>query len=142
MKSTAKIGGFAIVAAIVCACADTTPVLVIDERNDASTLDAPEASSALTACLQCLTTPDNPGPGCADEIAACEANAKCKITLECAVRKECFLAPSREDLINCGTACTDEAGIKTESDPSVALAASLDGCIEINCASVCPAYAR
>jgi hypothetical protein len=83
-------------------CLDPEPVVV--ERNDMATASA--------ECLKCLSTPDTPGPGCADEVAACRAAPICSIGYDCQFQRGC-VGGSTKTFNACLPGCTVAAGFSS-----------------------------
>ncbi len=105
------------------ACVDTTPIVVVHDAFD------PDAS-----CLSCLQAPE----GCADLLASCVDNPRCKPVYECMVRQSCLDLRTLDDKIKCGLPCAQEAGIDSVLDPVVSdYLVSLVGCGEAKCAEAC-----
>jgi len=147
-----------LVAALVgaAACLDLTPIVYEEApKRDASaappdggTVDAAvdgvaDADAEVDVdmrppCVRCLTSPDDASvPGCADEIAACVANAECAATYACAVANGCFEQPSFRDIVNCGIPCAEDAGITSSSDPAVTLIEAIATCAQNSCNQPC-----
>ncbi|GAC1553066.1 MAG: hypothetical protein NVS3B10_15000 [Polyangiales bacterium] len=123
-------------------CVDTTPVIVLNGDEDGNVAVVADAATVLADCLRCTNTPDVPGPGCLDEVTACRENSLCAAILVCAITDGCFVVPTREEEVRCGTRCADKIGIGSSTDPAVVLGAQLDACVRANCSKVCPAYAH
>jgi hypothetical protein len=105
------------------ACLDTTPILVVRDAFD------PDAS-----CLRCLQQPE----GCADLIASCETEAKCKGAYACMVAQTCLDLRTIDDKIKCGLPCAQEAGVESVSDPIVTTyLVGLVACGQEKCAEPC-----
>jgi hypothetical protein len=108
-------------------CLDPEPVTV--ERTD--------LVMASPACLQCLTTRDVPGPGCADEVAACRAAETCSRGYDCTFQHGC-VGGSVKTFVNCLPACTVLAGFKQQDDPGREAGLRIFECLTRGaCASVC-----
>src|SRR5215471_11444912 len=84
-------------------CLDPEPVFV--ERNDQVTASA--------ECLKCVTTPNVPGPGCADEVAACRAAPTCSRGYDCTFQRGC-VGGSVKAFVACLPGCTLAAGFKSQ----------------------------
>ena len=131
------------------ACLDATPVTVSNEETipDGAPPSADvqpgdggtdrEAEAAPSACDLCLHAPDTPGPGCADELAACQANPECGRAIACALGQGCFDMGSTAALVVCGLPCAAEAGIVTFTDPATTLAFNVFQCAGTTCATAC-----
>lgn len=112
---------------------------LIDASGDVALHDGGaevEAEASVSRCQACLTAPDQPGPGCATELAACKANAECAAAMACAFAKACFDRGSLSALISCGYPCAVEAGI-TLTDPAINLAYNLFQCAGKTCGVQC-----
>jgi hypothetical protein len=108
-------------------CLDPEPVHV--ERTDLVTASA--------ACLKCLITPDVPGPGCADEVAACRAAQTCSRGYDCTFQRGC-VGGSVKTFTNCLPACTVAAGFASQDDPGRIAGLRIYECLTRGgCASVC-----
>src|SRR5262245_38914596 len=87
-------------------CLDPDPVVV--DRTDRVT--------ASEACLKCLITPNIPGPGCADEVAACRAAQSCNRGYDCTFQRGC-IGGTVKQFVACLPACSLLAGFKPDDDP-------------------------
>lgn len=123
------------------ACLDATPVTVapLDASADALGGMAPDArpDARLTPCVRCIETPDQPGPGCGNELSTCMANTECAHALDCAIANGCFDLGSSGALISCGYPCAQEAGISTLNDPAITLAYGVFMCAAAACGPAC-----
>jgi hypothetical protein len=97
-----------------------------------------EGKAMITAeCLTCLNTPDTPGPGCGDEIAACKAVATCNRSLDCSLARQC-IGGSVQVLVACLPECTNAAGFTGPDDPGRNTGFAVYTCITQGaCAKVC-----
>jgi hypothetical protein len=108
-------------------CLDPEPVFI--ERKDQVT--------ASPACLKCLTTPDVPGPGCADEVAACRAAATCSRGYDCTFQRGC-VGGTVKAFTACLPACTLAAGFTAPDDPGRLAGLRVYECLTRGgCASLC-----
>jgi hypothetical protein len=129
------------------ACLDLSPVAYEVDSSvsvpDAAIDVAAEAGSDADAaaqgpCVRCLiTASDAEPPGCADEIAACVANAKCALIYACAVADHCFEQPSFREIVNCGLPCIEQAQVNTNTDPAITLIYNIAVCAQASCNGVC-----
>jgi hypothetical protein len=88
-------------------------------------------------CLQCLNTPDVPGPGCGDEITACKAVPTCNRSYECSLASQC-IGGSIQVLVACLPGCTDDAGFTGPDDPGRLTGYNVFTCITHGaCGKVC-----
>ena len=71
---------------------------------------------ASAACLKCLTTPDVPGPGCADEVAACRVAQTCSRGYDCQFQRGC-VGGTIKTFTACLPGCTLAAGFTSPDDP-------------------------
>jgi hypothetical protein len=125
----------AVVASYAFGCVDVTPILVIDESDGGS----PDAAAEQAACVACFEKPNDPGPGCGDELAACRAYPSCRAVIDCILEAHC-VTQSRDQEVRCAAACFEKVGVRTAADPASVLGAKLDACVRAKCAAVCPAY--
>src|SRR5258706_10485088 len=112
---------------VVASCLDVAPIVVAASTN---------ASSKARECAVCYTAPDVPGPGCVDEVTACDADAKCKEAFDCSIEHGCFQG-AREALISCGQACASEAGFTSLADNAYLLASNVYTCLLGPCKDAC-----
>jgi hypothetical protein len=136
----AAVASTAFAALAIVACLDPSPYTMPASASDAAPpLDASRDGDAaiVTTCTTCLQTPDTPGPGCADEVAACKASAKCNVALECALANACFERGSLEKLVACGLPCAQDAGIVSNDDPALSQAYDLFHCAGTTCGGPC-----
>jgi hypothetical protein len=107
------------------------PPPVVDAGEDAPDVDM------RPPCVQCLETPDQPGPGCATELGECRGDPKCNATYDCVIAKSCLTKGDQKKIILCGLPCAQEAGILTQDEPSAVLILDIVACIQASCASPC-----
>ncbi len=94
-------------------------------------------ATASAACLKCLGTPDVPGPGCADEIAACRGTPTCSRSYDCSLQRGC-IGGAVSALVACLPECTRAAGIQGSDDPGRITGLAVYECITRGaCASLC-----
>jgi hypothetical protein len=118
---------FGLLAAGSVGCLDPEPVNV--ERKDQVTASA--------ACLKCLSTPDVPGPGCADEVAACRAAQTCSRGYDCSFQRGC-VGGTIKTFVACLPACTLAAGFMSQDDPGRIAGLRIYECLTRGgCSSVC-----
>lgn len=91
---------------------------------------------SATQCQQCLEAPNQPGPGCANELAACQANALCADHLVCLEQQGCTALTTREEMFTCGTQCWQDRHVDI-NDPAVALGYAVYRCRITSCGSIC-----
>lgn len=115
--------------AVTIACVDTTPIEVPSAALDGG-------ADANGACLACIESPNAPGPGCADELAACDQYALCTSTGQCAIASHCYDAPSIADFASCSVECGEEIGIAADPD-ALAAATAVFICTIGFCNDVC-----
>lgn len=94
------------------------------------------ADGGLTECRKCMLAPKDPGPGCANEFAACQGNELCVQHLECVEERGCSNLASREELFQCGSACYEDHHVDI-NDPAVGLGYALYRCRIGACGSIC-----
>jgi hypothetical protein len=127
MKYIAWALAFGLFLAGAVGCLDPEPVFV--ERKDQVT--------ASPACLKCLTTPDHPGPGCADEVAACRAAPSCSKGYDCSLQRGC-IGGTVKGFVLCLPDCTLAAGFKSQDDPGRIAGLDLYTCLTRGgCSSLC-----
>ena len=133
------------------ACLDMSPVIVEtpptmrpDIYIPLPDVDIPDGADAAAfdvdlrpPCQRCLESPDQPGPGCAQEIAACEANPQCAQVYACVIYSGCLYLASRSALANCAIPCLQEAGVTSQTTPAGMAAYNLTICGFTTCTRVC-----
>jgi len=108
-------------------CLDPEPVVI--ERTD--------QVMASAACLKCVSTPDVPGPGCADEVAACRTADTCSRGYDCTFQRGC-VGGTVKTFVACLPACTLLAGFKSQDDPGREAGLRIYECLTRGgCSSVC-----
>ena len=90
--------------------------------------DVDAAEDPLTICKRCMSTEEDPGPGCLTTYTNCMNDQKCRDTLECIYGAGCFGA-SPKSFLGCGTPCGTKAKIFVSNDPALAIAAALFQCV-------------
>src|SRR5947207_1484065 len=119
-------GGF-FASIIVASCLDVSPIVVATSTNP---------SNQSRECAACYLQSNVPGPGCADEVTACSADARCRDAFQCSVTHGCFQG-AKEQLITCGSGCATEAGFTSLSDTAYQLATALYACLLGPCKDAC-----
>jgi hypothetical protein len=132
--AAAAVLGAAGAACAAAGCLDATPVSVQSTLFDASA-DADDGATAAM-CNACVQAPDQPGPGCGSEQAACSALPVCKATVECATRAFCFERGSLGALEQCGLPCAIDSGIVL-GDPAYTASLQVFSCVLASCGSAC-----
>jgi hypothetical protein len=128
------LGGAAIAMGACLACLGIHPVSV-QEVDAGPGLQV--SGDADPACFTCLAQPDHPGPGCATELAACQADPQCAQALVCATQKNCFASGSLAAIGVCGLPCITEAGVISFDTPPFKLAVTLFQCVSGPCGVPC-----
>jgi hypothetical protein len=133
------------------ACLDMSPIIVENPpvmrpdiyvpRPDVEVPDGADAAAfdvdLRPPCQMCLESPDQPGPGCAQEVAACNAIPQCAVTYACVVSSGCLYLPTRAELAQCAIPCLQEAGITSMNTPAGMAAYNLTVCGFMICTKVC-----
>lgn len=131
------------VVAGVAACLDMSPnnfVPAVQEAEPPPIVDAgPDVPDVdmRPPCEQCIESPDQPGPGCADELAACRADPRCNATYDCVIAHSCLTRGSQRRIILCGLPCAQDAGIIAQDDPAAVLVLAVVACLQTACPSEC-----
>jgi hypothetical protein len=108
-------------------CIDPEPIVV----------DRTDQVMASAECLKCVSTPDVPGPGCADEVAACRAAETCSRGYDCTFQRGC-VGGTVKTFVACLPACTILAGFKSQDDPGREAGLRIYECLTRGgCSSVC-----
>lgn len=140
--------GAAVVALAVDAtgCVDTEPFVVIPDAappppvDAAPPLDAGADVDLRSPCQRCLETPDNPGPGCGDELQQCLDDPKCHGAYTCMLADGCLTKTSQLEIVVCGIPCARDAGIVSQNEPSADLIYNVATCAETTCPHECQPY--
>jgi hypothetical protein len=127
----------AAVAIAICACLACLAIHPVSVQDIDAGLGVPAAGDADPACFTCLAAPDEPGPGCATQLAACQADPQCAQALACAAAKNCFASGSLGAIGVCGLPCITEAGVISFDTPPFELAVSLFQCVSGACGLAC-----
>ncbi len=98
--------------------------------------DAPDVDNR-PSCQQCIETPDTPGPGCHDELAACLVDPLCKSAYECILENGCLTKGTRQKVIICGLPCAEDAGIITQTEPAAVEILNVASCASKACQTSC-----
>ena len=113
------------------ACLDLTPTVVgVAEggRDGAS-------EEAQTACRECVLAAHEPGPGCADEFAACGLNDTCARIIACSFDDLCY-GSTIKSYLACSAPC--QSLLPAVDDPAVPLLLPLYNCATTgSCAAAC-----
>ncbi|GAC1543903.1 MAG: hypothetical protein NVS3B10_08060 [Polyangiales bacterium] len=125
------------------ACLNVDPVDFHPPPDSAVALDTAVGESsdadadAPLGCRECVERPDDPGPGCGDEVKACRDEPKCSLILDCIYATGCFYLKTRKDFIVCAIPCAAEAGVVTTADPVVGLGIAVATCADGKCRAFC-----
>jgi hypothetical protein len=115
----------------VVACVDLTPVTL--EGNDAALVND---GSAPNECEVCLYGPQGQA-GCGEQLAACNADAKCPAIMRCLFDKDCTRYDDDETVNRCSLPCVLATGVTSPSDPGVVNAVALSNCSAGPCPNSC-----
>ena len=89
-------------------------------------------------CQRCVESPDEPGPGCGNAVAACVDDPVCVLVYQCALSRGCLEKADQRESVSCGVPCAEEAGVRSSSDPVVTLILGVTNCIAGNaCGAIC-----
>jgi hypothetical protein len=116
-------------------CTDTTPIDV--PPKEGGVIDAGGDARARPECHACISAPDDPGPGCGDELAACFGTMYCGEIYECAYALGCVFEATYEDSLLC--AIRPCGKINNAYLDSLTAATKLTECFHKACADVCVA---
>jgi len=116
-----------VVVMIVASCLDVSGVVVPVSIG---------AGSQSRECASCYSSPDSPGPGCADEVGACYEDERCKKAFVCSVEQGCFQG-AKEQLISCGSECAHQAGFVSLQEQAYKLALDVYACLLGPCKDAC-----
>jgi hypothetical protein len=120
------------------ACVDTSPIAVSKDAGVPTPVrDAPlgEVSDPHPACHACIEAPNDPGPGCANQLARCNANAGCQTIYECAYKIGCVFKVDYQESLACALPCTE--GILNAFQEPIMAAIALTECFHAACTDVC-----
>jgi hypothetical protein len=87
-------------------------------------------------CEVCMRAASDPGPGCADSMAACATDAPCGATMECSIAARCFELTGQGLIVDCGTPCGRDAGLDLSS-PSITYVLAVIKCAQEVCGTIC-----
>ncbi|HEX7671832.1 MAG TPA: hypothetical protein VF395_19695 [Polyangiaceae bacterium] len=126
----------ALIALVVTACTGIDPVIVKPKSSPQPAADGGGDVAALPPlCTPCLQAPDLPGPGCADEVKACDDDPKCKAQQAC-YAEQCGWARAPSDVFACGSQCFAGLGVAT-ADPASLLSYRIYLCSTGACKPIC-----
>lgn len=118
------------------ACTSLETVTVESKDQPQVTVEAgTDAAAAIQLCYDCLAAPNEPGPGCANEYEACDADPKCKAQQAC-YRANCAWAIATADVFACGSQCFADLGV-APNDPASLLSYNIYLCSTGACKPVC-----
>jgi hypothetical protein len=121
-------------------CLDVVVVHVDEPGSDGGDggpqRDLDASGDATRPCEVCMRAPSDPGPGCADEMATCAADAPCFATMECAIAAGCLELTGQGAIIDCGTPCGRDAGLDLSS-PSITFVLAVVTCAQDSCGPIC-----
>ena len=119
----------------ISSCLAAVACINIDPSWDEA--DTATASGTVpVACQQCREAPSDPGPGCADELAVCNANETCVALDRCVILSGCHPSENLQGFLGCARPCADEHGV-TLYDDIYQIAMPLGFCVMDNCEAEC-----
>ena len=121
---------------LVAGCVDIDPVYVPQPVFDAGPR---EDSAQPNACDMCLATPNQPGPGCGDEVAICLTDPRCVMVMECTAPLRCYEKPTQAEVNDCGTPCFQMVVGNTFPTDLIAMLLNVAACAQGTCGAVCRA---
>lgn len=108
------------------ACLDLTPTVLAGD-------DA--GGQGNSPCYRCLSAPPDPGPGCGDKLATCQAIDACAKAYACTLAHGCF-SGTKDHLAICTKACSST--LSSSQDPAVMPAIAVYQCLLAGpCTSMC-----
>jgi hypothetical protein len=129
MRTLARRWFVVFVAMSLAACLDLTPSVIEKATDDA-------APGTTLECLQCLSAPNVPGPGCGDQLVACQMVPICSRGMECTFRQGCY-GLQIDELPICFRACADLVGFRSTDSPETKPALEWYQCSTTHCRDVC-----
>jgi hypothetical protein len=114
-------------------CLDPSPYYL---DVDAAAPPPRDAGADGGGCGRCLNAPDQPGPGCATEVAACQMDPVCRDTFAC-FQTRCEGLTSQEQVVGCGLPCAQEAGLTSTAGSTFTLATNVFNCLLGACLGAC-----
>jgi len=94
---------------------------------------ANEVADPNPPCRACIAAPNEPGPGCADELSRCGLN-RCFEIFECGYAAGCQFKKSTSEAVECYRPCL---GRFAEYDPALVAISNLLSCADAKCIDVC-----
>jgi hypothetical protein len=108
-------------ASALTACLDFPPrVLPADAGADAGPVEdaePPPVDAGPSACVECIMTPEDPGPGCGTAWNNCKDQPRCVGLVECADEARCFRISDLPQFLNCTQPCVEKFMLMGTSDP-------------------------
>ena len=103
----------------------------ITEPGDA----ASEAADPNPPCRACIAAPNQPGPGCADELSRCNDWASCLDIYACGYAAGCIFKKTQAESLECFRPCAEPYA--SIDDPTIVVTIQLISCVYAKCNDVC-----
>jgi hypothetical protein len=120
-------------------CLDVV-VIHVDEPGidggDGGQRDLDASVDGMRPCEACVRAPADPGPGCANFLAICNADLPCAATMECAIALGCLEQADQGLVVDCGRPCAVAAGLDP-TKPSINYVIDLVTCGTTTCGPIC-----
>jgi hypothetical protein len=120
------------------ACIDTSPVVISKDGGDVVFPDDASSSDVddpFPACSGCIAAPNDPGPGCGNELKTCRDTDPCIFIYDCAYASGCVFKKSQNESVACALPCA--AQLKYAYDVAISAAIALTTCFHHSCGDVC-----
>jgi hypothetical protein len=138
-RSLLWVSGFGIGWGILAiACIDTSPVTISKDGGDVIFPDDAGSSDVFDpfpACSSCIAAPNDPGPGCGNELKTCRETDPCSIIYDCAYASGCVFKRTQDESVACAFPCA--AQLTNAYAAAISAALALTKCFHDACGDVC-----
>jgi hypothetical protein len=120
-------------------CADTSVITIFNDGGGAGRdVTSEESVREKPACHACIVAPNDPGPGCGQEMDLCVATPFCAYIYECAYANGCVFKRTQGESIGCAFPCAKDI-TQNAYDEAIRTALALTTCFHAQCRDACTA---
>ncbi|HMI84294.1 MAG TPA: hypothetical protein VK550_09385 [Polyangiaceae bacterium] len=99
------------------ACLDFPPRILPSDAGVAADGETPPEDAGPSACVECIKTPVDPGPGCGTAWDECKDIPKCVGLVQCTDELGCFRINDLPQFLNCVDPCVQKWMLAGTGDP-------------------------
>jgi hypothetical protein len=98
-------------------CLDLPPRIVVADAAVADDGETPMPDAGPSICIECITAPEDPGPGCGTAWNNCKDEPRCVGLVECTDQLRCFRISNLSQFLTCTQPCVEKYMLAGTTDP-------------------------